>query len=59
MISARFTLPVRLTVGDHTTDVGELTLEPGERIAPALAVLFRDAADALDRAEEASTDGTS
>ncbi|WP_406188389.1 hypothetical protein [[Kitasatospora] papulosa] len=59
MISARFTLPVRLTVGDHTTEVGELELEPGQRITPALAALFREAADALDRAEEASTDGTS
>jgi hypothetical protein len=54
------TLPVSLTVGDHTSPVGELELEPGEPIAPALADLFRAAADALDRAaaEEVSPDGT-
>ena len=59
MISARITLPVRLTVGDHTTEIGSLELASGEPITPTLAALFREAADALDRAEEASTDGTS
>jgi hypothetical protein len=55
------TLPVSVTVGDHTSRVGELELEPGEPIAPALAELFRAAADAFDRAgpeEEVSPDGT-
>nr|WTB07405.1 hypothetical protein OG546_26210 [Streptomyces antimycoticus] len=54
------TLPVSLTVGDHTAEVGELQLEPGKTVQGALADLFRDAADALDRIpnEEVSPDGT-
>mgnify|MGYP001501607612 CR=1 FL=1 len=54
------TLPVSVTVGDHTAEVGEIELEPGESVAPALADLFRAAADAVDRAalEEVTTDGT-
>ncbi|MCX5161881.1 hypothetical protein OOK39_21840 [Streptomyces sp. NBC_00264] len=59
MISTPLTLPVRITVGEHTTDVGELTLEPGDDIRAALADLFREAADAFDRAEEVTPDGTS
>jgi len=53
------TLPVRLTVGDHTTEVGELELEDGDSIRPALADLFRSAADALDHLEEVNANGTS
>lgn len=54
------TLPVSVVVGDHPMPVGELELEDGERVAPALAALFRAAADAFDRAalEEVSPDGT-
>jgi hypothetical protein len=56
-------LPVILTVGDYTSKVGTLTLDPGETVAGSLAELFRAAADALDRAdddqgEEVSPDGT-
>ncbi|MGD6762055.1 hypothetical protein ACOKM5_24280 [Streptomyces sp. BH097] len=54
-------LPVTLTVGDHAAEVGELELEPGEQVAPALAELFRAVADAFDRTaaeEEVSTYGT-
>ncbi|MEU3097203.1 hypothetical protein ABZ690_21075 [Streptomyces sp. NPDC006967] len=56
-------LPVTLTVGDVTTTVGTLTLDPGETVRGSLAELFRAAADALDRMpdepdEEVSGDGT-
>ncbi|MFE1842408.1 hypothetical protein [Streptomyces sp. NPDC059515] len=53
-------LPVILTVGDVTTEAGTLTLDPGETVRGALAVLFREAADALDRIpdEEVGPDGT-
>ncbi|GGW68003.1 hypothetical protein [Streptomyces griseoloalbus] len=55
-------LPVTLTVGDVTTEVGTLTLDPGETVQGALAELFRAAADALDRVpnddQEVSPDGT-
>ncbi|MEV5086868.1 hypothetical protein AB0N18_02775 [Streptomyces griseoincarnatus] len=54
-------LPVTLTVGDVTTRVGTLTLDPGETVQGALAELFRAAADALDRVDdeqEVSPDGT-
>lgn len=54
------TLPVTITVGGYTADVGTLTLDPGETVRDALADLFRAAADSLDRvpAEEVSPDGT-
>ncbi|MFE7782048.1 hypothetical protein [Streptomyces nigrescens] len=52
------TLPVHLTVGDHTAEVGELELEPGEDVRTALADLFRAAADAFDQPEEVTPDGT-
>ncbi|WND36932.1 hypothetical protein RI578_22760 [Streptomyces sp. BB1-1-1] len=54
------TLPVSVVVGDRPMPVGDLELEHGEPVAPALAALFRAAADAFDRAalEEVSTDGT-
>lgn len=53
-------LSVTLTVGDVTTEVGTLTLDPGETVRGALAALFREAADAFDRVpdEEVSPDGT-
>ncbi|CAM2786383.1 MULTISPECIES: hypothetical protein [Streptomyces] len=51
------TLPVRLTIGDHTSEIGELTIAPGKPFTPALADLFRAAADALDRtAQEVTPD---
>ncbi|MFJ8146967.1 hypothetical protein ACIQ6R_18095 [Streptomyces sp. NPDC096048] len=46
------TLPVALTVGGHTSQVGTLTLDPGETVQANLAELFRAAADALDRADD-------
>ncbi|MFH8530470.1 hypothetical protein ACH4GE_18870 [Streptomyces tendae] len=46
------TLPVTLTVGDYTSQVGTLTLDPGETVQSRLAELFRAAADALDLADD-------
>ncbi|MFF8095696.1 hypothetical protein [Streptomyces sp. NPDC016675] len=46
------TLPVTLTVGNYTSQVGTLTLDPGETVQANLAELFRAAADALDRADD-------
>lgn len=58
-MAAPLTLPVRLTVGDHTAEVGELHLEPGVSIPSALADLFRAAAEAFDRVpQEVTDDGT-
>ncbi|MFF4751818.1 hypothetical protein [Streptomyces sp. NPDC001270] len=52
------TLPISLTVGDYTAEVGQLTLEPGETVHGALSDLLRAAADALDHVpnEEVNTD---
>ncbi|MFB6618217.1 hypothetical protein ACIGFK_07480 [Streptomyces sp. NPDC085524] len=57
------TLPVRLTVGDHTVDIGTVALAPGERLLTHLAALFRTAADACEtrtgaQTEEDTTHGT-
>ncbi|MBC9714066.1 hypothetical protein H9Y04_15995 [Streptomyces sp. TRM66268-LWL] len=53
------TLPVRLTVGEHTVEVGELTLGADEQVRPALATLFRRAADACETTmREGGDDGT-
>ncbi|MFF5495756.1 hypothetical protein [Streptomyces aquilus] len=52
------TLPVHLTVGEHTAEVGELALAPGEPIRPALAALFRTAAEAFETEPEGGDDGT-
>ncbi|MFK0108528.1 hypothetical protein [Streptomyces sp. NPDC091217] len=58
-MAAALTLPVHLTVGEHTVEVGELTLAPGEEVRPALATLFRRAAEAFETAEqEGGSDGT-
>lgn len=58
-MAAVFTLPVSLTVGEHTVEVGELTLAPGEQLRPALAGLFRRAADACEATtQEGGDDGT-
>ncbi|MET8098815.1 hypothetical protein ABZV29_20365 [Streptomyces sp. NPDC005236] len=58
-MAAAFTLPVHLTVGEHTVEVGELSLAPGEQVRPALAALFRRAADACEAtAQEGGDDGT-
>ncbi|MEU3917104.1 hypothetical protein [Streptomyces sp. NPDC029004] len=52
-------LPVHLTVGEHTVEVGELTLAPGEQVRPALAGLFRRAAEACQATtQEGGDDGT-
>ncbi|MEW2297326.1 hypothetical protein ABZ719_32270 [Streptomyces sp. NPDC006743] len=54
-----FTLPVRFSVGEHTVEVGELTLAPGEQLRPALAAMFREAADAIENGtDEGGDDGT-
>ncbi|MGX1912413.1 hypothetical protein ACWIID_26645 [Streptomyces phaeochromogenes] len=59
MTEPALTLPVHLTVGEHTVEVGELTLAPGEQVRPALATLFRRAADACETtAQEGGDDGT-
>ncbi|MFE2043227.1 hypothetical protein ACFXAZ_20320 [Streptomyces sp. NPDC059477] len=57
-MSAALTLPVRLTVGEHTVEVGELSLAPGEEVRPALAALFRSAAEAFETEQEGGGDGT-
>ncbi|MGW8876375.1 hypothetical protein [Streptomyces mirabilis] len=57
-MAAPFTLPVTLTVGEHTVEVGDLTLAPGEQVRPALAALFRSAADAFETEQEGGEDGT-
>ncbi|MBB6415826.1 hypothetical protein [Streptomyces sp. AK010] len=58
-MAAPLTLPVTLTVGEHTVEVGDLTLAPGEEVRPALAALFRSAADAFATGEqEGGDDGT-
>ncbi|MGW5673947.1 hypothetical protein ACWEV4_02445 [Streptomyces sp. NPDC003860] len=56
---AALTLSVRLTVSEHTADIGELTLAPGDQVGPALATLFRLAGAACDATtQEVSPDGT-
>ncbi|MFM9576788.1 hypothetical protein ACKI1I_03675 [Streptomyces turgidiscabies] len=58
-MAAALTLPVSLTVGEHTVEVGDLTLAPGEQVRPALAALFRRAAEACETVEqEGGDDGT-
>lgn len=47
--TAPLTLPVRLTVGDQAVEAGELTLEPGEPLRPAVAGFLRAAADIIDQ----------
>ncbi|MEW1774686.1 hypothetical protein [Streptomyces sp. NPDC086777] len=58
-MAAPLTLHVTLTVGEHTVEVGDLTLAPGEQLRPALAALFRSAADAFEiTGQEGGEDGT-
>ncbi|MGW1760988.1 hypothetical protein [Streptomyces mirabilis] len=58
-MAASFTLPVTLDVGEHTVEVGDLTLAPGEQLRPALAALFRSAAEAFETVgQEGGEDGT-
>ncbi|MET9555099.1 hypothetical protein [Streptomyces sp. NPDC006645] len=52
------TLPVTLTVGDHTVEVGDLILEPGNTVRDALGALFRRAADTCEAPQEGGDDGT-
>jgi hypothetical protein len=51
-------LPVRLTIGDHTTDLGTITINAREPVGPQLAEALRVAADGCARAhdEEVTTD---
>ncbi|MET9253760.1 hypothetical protein [Streptomyces sp. NPDC003717] len=58
MTAPTLTLPVHLTVGEHTVEVGELTLAPGEQVRPALAALFRSVAEAFETDHEGGDDGT-
>ncbi|MFE4057412.1 hypothetical protein ACFXP3_14130 [Streptomyces sp. NPDC059096] len=51
-------LPVSLTVGEHTLEIGELTLGPGEDALDALAELFLAAAVAVEASGEGGDDGT-
>jgi hypothetical protein len=52
-------MPVQLTVGDHTVEIGRLTLAAGEQAGPSLAALFRKVADAFEApVEEVADDGT-
>ncbi|MFF5001586.1 hypothetical protein ACFY3G_02050 [Streptomyces phaeochromogenes] len=59
MTAPTLTLPVHLTVGEHTVEVGALDLAPGEQVRPKLADLFRRAAEACEAtAQEGGDDGT-
>ncbi|MGW9041239.1 hypothetical protein ACWGQL_01535 [Streptomyces lydicus] len=59
MTAPALTLPVLITVGDHTVEVGALTLAAGEQVGPNLAALFRQVADAFEASvEEVTGDGT-
>ncbi|MFD7994540.1 hypothetical protein [Streptomyces mexicanus] len=51
-------LPIRLTIGDYSADVGTITINAREQIAPQIADALRAAADAYERvtAEEVSPD---
>ncbi|GAA5056406.1 hypothetical protein [Streptomyces similanensis] len=51
-------LPVRLTIGGHSADVGTITVNGREQVGPQIADALRAAADAYDRVtdEEVSTD---
>ena len=42
-------LPVVLTVGDVTAEVGRLTLDAGETVQDVLPLLLRATADAIER----------
>lgn len=58
MAEPTLTLPVSLTVGDHTVEVGELILEPGSTVRDALGALFRRAAETCESRQEGGDDGT-
>jgi len=53
------TLPVSLTVGDHTVEAGEITLEPGDQLRPVLAEFFREVVAKIETStDEGGDDGT-
>lgn len=59
MTETTLTLPVQLTVGDHTVEVGALTLAAGKQVGPNLAALFRQATTAFEATvEEVRPDGS-
>ncbi|MGY4990913.1 hypothetical protein [Streptomyces nigrescens] len=59
MTEPTLTLPVQLTDGDHTVEVGALTLAAGELVGPKLAALFHEAAAAFEApVEEVRPDGS-
>ncbi|MFK0296695.1 hypothetical protein ACIQU6_40345 [Streptomyces sp. NPDC090442] len=53
-------MPVTLTVGDHTGNLGTLTIGPGDSVGPRLAGMLRDVAAACEAttAEGGGNDGT-
>ncbi|WP_411141378.1 hypothetical protein [Streptomyces sp. x-80] len=52
-------MPMTLTVGDHTGDIGTLTLGPGDSVGPCLALMLRNVAEACEAIQEGGDDGTS
>ncbi|MCR8576171.1 hypothetical protein [Streptomyces sp. Isolate_219] len=59
MTAPALTLPVQITVGDYTVEVGTLTLAAGEQVGQSLAALFRQIAEAYEATvEEVTGDGT-
>ncbi|MFF9284857.1 hypothetical protein [Streptomyces griseosporeus] len=52
------TLPIRLTIGDYSADVGTIEINAREQIGPQIADALHAAADAFARVpdEEVSTD---
>ncbi|MGW0134837.1 hypothetical protein [Streptomyces sp. NPDC003299] len=51
-------LPIRLTIGDYSADVGTIEINAREQIGPQIAEALRAAADAYEgvTAEEVSQD---
>ncbi|WP_275463366.1 hypothetical protein [Streptomyces noursei] len=51
-------MPVRLTVGDHSADVGTLTLGPGDAVGPCLGRLLHRVAEEFETTQEGGNDGS-
>lgn len=51
------TRPVTVTIGEDTAEIGTVTLDPAEAVAPQIAELLRAAADAIEHDEEDDEDG--
>ncbi len=49
-------MPVSLTVGDHTGNLGTLSLTPRDNIGVCIADMLRAAAEAFDLAGDGSSD---